>query len=214
MSDYIWKEAIGEFEKRVGLPRGFVDSLSQEKDDWAFVIKIHALYETALTHILVTTFGNKKLKAALAKISMADKLNLASACCLFDKEDRGMLRALSKLRNTLVHSIDKVAFSFSTYFSDKGQKEKFLKNFAQIWPNPIILPDDIQAERKAFVIENPRITVWLWCQRILANVYLEDELLRLREDSAALNQEQVENFRKLREAFRRGENRSSDQATK
>jgi hypothetical protein len=39
MEDYIWKGAIGEFEKKVGLPTGFVHSLAQE-DDWTFVIKI------------------------------------------------------------------------------------------------------------------------------------------------------------------------------
>ena len=213
MSDYIWKEAIGEFEKRVGLPTGFVYSLAQE-DDWTFVIKIHALYETALTHILVTTFGNQKLRATLAEISMADKLNFTSACSLFDKEDRGMLRALSNLRNKLVHSVDQVAFSFSTYLSDQNRKKRFLESFRQVWPDPIILPGDIQAERDAFVIENPRITVWLWCQRILANVYLEDELRRLREESTALNQKQAETFRKLLKTFRRDKNHSSDQATR
>ena len=213
MSDYTWKEAIGEFEKRVGLPTGFVYSLAQE-DDWTFVIKIHALYETALTHILVTTFGNQKLRATLAEISMADKLNFTSACSLFDKEDRGMLRALSNLRNKLVHSVDQVAFSFSTYLSDQNRKKRFLESFRQVWPDPIILPGDIQAERDAFVIENPRITVWLWCQRILANVYLEDELRRLREESTALNQEQAETFRKLLKTFRRDKNHSSDQATR
>ena len=125
-----------------------------------------------------------------------------------------MLRALSNLRNKLVHSVDQVAFSFSTYLSDQNRKKRFLESFRQVWPDPIILPGDIQAERDAFVIENPRITVWLWCQRILANVYLEDELRRLREESTALNQEQAETFRKLLKAFRRDKNHSSDQATR
>jgi hypothetical protein len=202
MTDYIWKGAIGEFEKRAGLPTGFVYSLAHE-DDWTFVIKIHALYETALTDILVITFGNKKLRKTLAEISMSDKLKFASACDLFDKEDRKMLHALSKLRNKLVHSVDQVAFSFSTYLSNQDQKKQFLESFAQVLADPIILPGDIQAEREAFVIENPRITVFLWCRRILANVYLEHERSQLREDRVALYQE-------LAEAFRRDENPSAD----
>ena len=213
MTDYIWKGAIEEFENRVGLPTGFVYSLAQE-DDWTFVIKIHALYETALAHILATTFGNQKLEEALAEISMAHKLKLASACGLFDKEDRGMLHALSNLRNKLVHSVDQVAFSFFTYLSDQNRKKQFLESFAQIWPDPIILPGDRKVEREAFVIENPTITVWLWCQRILANVYLEHEWRRLHEDTAARNHEQAETFRKLLEAFRRTKNHRSDQATR
>jgi hypothetical protein len=213
MPDYIWKGAIGEFEKRVKLRTGFVYSLAQE-DDWTFVIKIHALYETALTDVLATTFGNQKLKEALAEISMADKLKLATACSLFDKEDRDMLRALSNLRNKLVHSVAQVAFSFSTYLGDQNRKKQFLESFAQIWPDPVILPGNIQAKRETFVIENPRITLWLWCQRILANVYLEDERRRLREASATLDQEQAETFRKLLKAFRRDENPGSDQATR
>lgn len=202
MTDYIWKGAIVEFEKGVGLPTGFVYSLAHE-DDWTFVIKMHALYETALTDILVITFGNQKLRKTLAEISMADKLKFASACNLFDKEDRKMLQALSKLRNKLVHSCDQVAFSFSTYLRNQDQKKQFLESFAQVWADPIILPGDIQAEREAFVIENPRITVFLWCQRILENVYLEHERWQLREDRAALYQE-------LSEAFRRDENSSAD----
>jgi hypothetical protein len=209
MTDYIWKGAIGEFEKRVGLPTGFVYSLAQE-DDWTFVIKIHALYETALTHILATTFGNEKLAEALAEISMDHKLKLASACSLFDKEDRGMLHALSKLRNKLVHSVDQVAFSFYTYLTDPNRKRNFLESFVQIWPDPIILPGDRKVEREAFVIENPRITVWLWCQRILANVYLEHERRRIHEDIDAHKQEQAESFRKLLEAFHRAKNHMSD----
>jgi len=213
MTDYIWKGAIGEFEKRVGLPTGFVYSLAQE-DDWTFVIKIHALYETALTHILAMTFGNEKLEDALAEISMAHKLKLASACSLFDKEDRGMLHALSNLRNKLVHSVDQVAFSFFTYLSDQNRKKQFLESFAQIWPDPIILPGDGKVEREAFVIENPRITVWLWCQRILANVYFEHERRRLQEHIDARNHEQAETFRKLLEVFRRAKNQTSDQAAR
>jgi len=213
MTDYVWEGAIGEFEKRVGLPTGFVYSLAQE-DDWTFVIKIHALYETALTDILATAFGNEKLREALAEISMAHKLKLAGACGLLDKEDRGMLHALSNLRNKLVHSVHQVAFSFFTYLSDQNRKKQFLESFAQIWPDPIILPSDRQVEREAFVIENPNLTVWLWCQRVLANVYLEHERRRLREDTAALNQKQAESFRKLLEAFRRAKNHRLDQATR
>lgn len=212
MTDCIWEGAIGEFEKRVGLPTGFVYSLAQE-DDWTFVIRIHALYETALTHILATTFGNEKLEEALAELSMAHKLKLASACGLFDKEDRGMLHALSNLRNKLVHSVDQVKFSFFTYLSDQNRKKKFLESFAQIWPDPIILPGDRKVKREAFVIENPRITVWLWCQRILANVYLEHERRRLHEDIDARNRKQAETLGKLLGVFRRAKNHRSDQAT-
>jgi hypothetical protein len=211
MTEYIWKGAIKNFEKRVGLPTGFIHSLAQE-DDWTFVIKIHALYETALTHILATTFGNVKLQEALAEIAMADKLKLASACSLFDKEDRGMLHALSNLRNKLVHSVDQVGFSFSSYLSDQNRKKRFLESFAQIWPDPIILPGNRQLKREAFVIENPKITVWLWCQRILANVYLEHERQQLHDYAATRNHKQAETFRKLLEAFR-VRNYSSDQKT-
>ncbi len=211
MTEYVWEGAITTFGKRVGLPRGFVHSLAQE-DDWTFVIKIHALYETALTHILATTFGNVKLREALAEIAMVDKLKHASACGLFDKEDSGMLRALSNLRNKLVHSVDQVAFSFPAYLSDQDRKKRFLESFAQIWPDPIILPRNRQLKREAFVIENPKMTVWLWCQRILANVYLEHERQQLQDYTDARNRTQAEAFRKLLEVFR-GRNHRFDQKT-
>jgi hypothetical protein len=44
-------EQVEQFEGSIGLPNGFFRKLSKE-DDWAFIIKAHALIESAIGYML------------------------------------------------------------------------------------------------------------------------------------------------------------------
>ena len=44
----------------VGISRDLIRSLDQD-NDWAFVIKMHAILEVGLNHLLITHFGNPGL---------------------------------------------------------------------------------------------------------------------------------------------------------
>lgn len=46
---------ILELESKIGVKSGFFASLLEE-DDWSFVIKLHALFEAACTHLLLYHF--------------------------------------------------------------------------------------------------------------------------------------------------------------
>ena len=48
-------EGIVEFEKKLGVPSGFVKKLLDE-DDWSFIIKLHALFEASCAHLLIFHF--------------------------------------------------------------------------------------------------------------------------------------------------------------
>ena len=50
--------AVAELEQGIGLQNGFFIRLVAE-DDWSFVIKIHALYEAAVTKLITEKVGEK-----------------------------------------------------------------------------------------------------------------------------------------------------------
>jgi hypothetical protein len=62
-------EAAGEIEKELGLPNNFLWNLRNE-DDWSAIIKLHALLETAVTHLLVRFFGRDELEDVFATMEL------------------------------------------------------------------------------------------------------------------------------------------------
>jgi len=60
-------------ESAVGVPQGFLESLKNE-DDWSFVIKIHALLEAAVSHLLCKTLGRDELADVLSFTELSGRL--------------------------------------------------------------------------------------------------------------------------------------------
>jgi len=52
-----FEDAVTQIARELSLPRRFLADLRQE-DDWSFVVKSHALAESALTHLLATRLGH------------------------------------------------------------------------------------------------------------------------------------------------------------
>jgi len=46
------EEAVRDSEREIGIRQGFLEPLHKE-DDWSFIIKSHAFFEAAFTHLLV-----------------------------------------------------------------------------------------------------------------------------------------------------------------
>ena len=201
MADYIWDGALDRFERNVCLPAGFIRSLAEE-DDWGFVIKIHALYESALTRILATSCGDETLLDPFAKVSMRAKIAFCEAKNLFDPEDRKMLRAISELRNQIVHTVAGVGFAFSEYLKKPDNKNKFVKVFAPVWTNVLDFGDGLKVDRATFCVENPKFTVWAWCRRILACVYLQQERKQLDYEVSQFNKAQAARLKELLDEFK------------
>ena len=58
---------------RLGVPVDFLLDLGSERDDWAFVVKIHALVETSLTDIFVRHIGRPELERELRGMVLRSK---------------------------------------------------------------------------------------------------------------------------------------------
>jgi hypothetical protein len=58
--------------RTLGIPRSPLHSLKSD-DDWTFVIKMHAIVETALNHLLMIRLNNPKLSDIIAKLETNDR---------------------------------------------------------------------------------------------------------------------------------------------
>lgn len=116
---------IGDLEKKIGLTHGFFNSLLRE-DDWSFVIKLHALFEAVCNDLLVYHIRETEIRPVVARLALNNestgKLAFLTALRLIDKPEQRYIRALSKLRNTLVHDVLQSSFTLPDYVAALGEK--------------------------------------------------------------------------------------------
>src|SRR5713101_5102872 len=111
--------ALSEAATIAGVPSTFFREL-YNADDWAFVIQCHAIVEGVASDLLTVSFGDERLRAIFERLGFGDarsgKLAFAAARELLTKEEVGFARALSQLRNRLIHNFrEHVGFSLAGY---------------------------------------------------------------------------------------------------
>src|SRR5260370_40795436 len=83
-------EVVEENEPALGLAKGFFKRLFKE-DDWSFVIKTHALIESALNRVVQRTVQPEALGEFLGTLDVSggrhSKVNLLIACELMEEEE-------------------------------------------------------------------------------------------------------------------------------
>lgn len=67
-------DELEELESRVGVSPGFFRCLLDE-DDWSFVIKLHALFEAACTHLLLYHFKEPNLARVFSRLELSGKIH-------------------------------------------------------------------------------------------------------------------------------------------
>ena len=105
-------EIIADLERELSISAGFFVSLRKEQSDWAFVVKLHALFEAAITYLLVHYFGEENIESIFANLQMSDmkvgKIAFVNKLGLLDKEDISFIRLLSEIRNEYTHMIKNI----------------------------------------------------------------------------------------------------------
>jgi hypothetical protein len=115
--DYI-RQVAKLLEKDLELPTDFLEGL-RTSDDWAFIIKVHALMEASVSYLLVHHFGDERLASVFKYMELSDKnrgkIAFVSALDLLPKNNRRFLATLSEMRNMVAHNIDQVSFTLPDY---------------------------------------------------------------------------------------------------
>ena len=186
-------------EADLGLPEGFYERLRSD-DDWSFVIKLHALFESATTFVLARCLRKPELEEVFAHVEMsnsrAGKIAFGKTLGLFDEEDRRFLRQLSELRNNMVHRVANVSFAFKPYLAalDTGQRDSFANAFGFGLNDPIEL-DDRKIPRSQFVLQNPKLAMWLSGSAILVGLYHEKTISELNQQAEGFMRQILEEQR-------------------
>ena len=126
-----YDKGIQKLELRIGAKKGFFGKIFDE-DDWSFIVKLHTLVEAACTHLLLFHFREPRLSNVIARLELNNnttgKLAFLKNLDLLGKNNRRYIRALSELRNSLVHDVRNTVFSLEKMVNSLSSKE--LKNFA------------------------------------------------------------------------------------
>ena len=92
--------------RRLGLTHSPLRSLEND-DDWTFVIKMYAIVEAALNHLLMVCLNDPKLSEITAKLPTNDqrkgKMAFIKAYHLLSEDSCLFVRLFSDIRNSAVH---------------------------------------------------------------------------------------------------------------
>ena len=172
----------GEFETsllaelRLGIPPTFYFQLSEIKDDWAFVLKIHSFFEGALTQLLREKLRLRPhVREGLTPgDSFPTRVHLASRMKLMEPDYHGFLLGLNRLRNDITHNIRFIAFDFRSYVDSLSDSEfrrgafnlcAGFKNvpsdaFPKLEPPKNARPRDCRTVREVFWHLSPKLSIW------------------------------------------------------
>jgi hypothetical protein len=182
---------VAALERDVGLAQGIYRRLLDE-DDWSFVIKLHALLESAMTFLLATRFRDERLHEVFARMELgtratAGRVSFAMALGLLSQRERRFVAALTELRTSLLPSFEFTRFTFKSYLAglDVDARRKFLDAFGSGLGAKIAL-EESAASRKAVVLQNPKLAVWSTAMSCLGSMILSSRSGKRRnpEDEA------------------------------
>jgi len=128
-------KGIIDLEQNIGVSPGFFETLVSE-DDWSFIIKLHALFEAACTHLLLFHFKEPGIASVISRLELSDKtkgkLALLKGAELLGTDDRAFIAKLSELRNSLVHDITNSKYSLKGLVNSftENQLTKFARTFS------------------------------------------------------------------------------------
>ena len=166
-------ELIPLLEAELGIAAGFFESLdSDEENDWSFVIKLHALVEAAVSHLLTERVNLPELAGLFARLDISSKTTgkaaYVEALALLDKPERRFMSSLSELRNKLVHDVRNVNFDFDAYVEEmtKDQRNAFLNSFN-------LLSTEVTEDVRKLFHHDPRQALWYSGMAFLGIVYLK-----------------------------------------
>jgi len=172
------KTIVRQLASDLGLQPDFFEKLWLE-DDWSFVLKLHSLFEAALTDNLVAKLNVPELRPIFARMQLNDltagKMAFIKALGLVNKKYRQFLRHLSELRNSVAHDVRHVEFSFSSWQGtlDPNQRRNAIE----------ALCAGLRAEKDRFFAEDAKFAVWVSALCLLSILAVGKEVIELQRQA-------------------------------
>jgi energy-converting hydrogenase A subunit M len=164
-------DQIPKLEETLGIEVGFFNKLSDE-EDWALIIKLHALIESAVSELLTAAFNNTSLKDTFSMLELSNKrtgkMAFINALGLLGDAERRYISSLSELRNKLVHNIKNVNYQLHEEVEkmDKQQFQRFVHNYNT-------LATDVDDNIRNLFRHDPCQALWYGGMSVLGMIYLK-----------------------------------------
>jgi hypothetical protein len=113
-------DAFLPLENLLGLTAGFVKELIDEKDDWAFIIKLAVIVEATLGKVINEFLQNPLIERHIRVLPMdgrTGKIQLARDLGIIGPNSMARLRAIVEIRNDFAHGLGVIQLSIEGYFS-------------------------------------------------------------------------------------------------
>lgn len=107
-------------ENALGLTSGYIHELFDERDDWAFIIKLGVIVEATLSKVINAFLQNPLMEKHVRSLPMGGrtgKIQLARDLGILGPKSMERLQAISEIRNDFAHSLGVVQLSIAGYFS-------------------------------------------------------------------------------------------------
>ena len=154
----------------VGISRELRNSLHAD-DDWTFVIKLHAMVEAALSHLILSRLNEPKLAKIISRLDTNDKrkgkIAFIKAYELLPDNALLFVRKLSDLRNIAIHGIKGFGLDIATYLRDAKEEER--ANWGIAIGSYAEKP--LTKAQIELALQNPRLTLYACCLAIMIRSY-------------------------------------------
>jgi hypothetical protein len=175
---------VRRLESDLGLRDQFFEDLLKE-DDWSFIIKLHALVDAAIAHLLAETAGRPELLDVFSRLPLGGrngKLAFAEALDCLDEQDRLFIQVLSEIRNKFAHDVRDAGASLTEHV-DRMAAPQFQRLKKAIGPghDPFVL-NGRSVPEAIFVRGNVKLCFWLMAMFTLALSYSRKTLATSRRE--------------------------------
>lgn len=162
-----------DIEKRLGLPAGVLSELRNGKDDWTFVLRLHAIADVALLHLVDVHVRKDGFRAYVESLTHGAKIRLARALRLLDPWEEQALNALSDVRAAYAHKITAMGQTLADRFAAMTQKQRtqtlsLLAGAVHLGEKPT---PQLRREVREFVELSPRHALWLTTMNVVRKAY-------------------------------------------
>lgn len=167
-------------EEVIGVPADFFITLNKD-DDWAFAIKLHALIEASLNHLLVKRLGDDRLGRVVARLDtggQTGKLAFVKTLGLLEDHQSLFVRYFGELRNKLVHDPSNIGFDLKGYLKalDSNQRDQWVKTLAPCIHEEIkVSALNGKLTRNHIVFDHPRLALLLATVSVVGSVLKQTE---------------------------------------
>jgi len=105
--------------------------------DWAFYIKIFAMVEASINHLLLNHFADSRLEKLITRMDLSDKMEFVKALEFLPDKTRAFIKNLSEVRNKIAHGLGGLRFNLVDYLTtklDPQQRKNLLDGVRSLVP--------------------------------------------------------------------------------